>query len=291
MTDPPHAFALCSRRRDGDGGIHKEKNKRSDAGKAHDNPETRLQVACVAWCDAADILVDGSPGGAAFMKGAHKARGCRPGRADLLVLEAGADGTHGLAVELKIGGNGLQSSQVAWLARARLKGWRTEVVRTALDEFCKVVCVHIGGSACDPVDLKHLLILYGRKDAPCADHSTTAFVGRGVTGQWRMRLAYAYGTCADAHAARRAAAPPLSRRRSSRRRSSRRRSSHRGSSHRGSWRAVTRRAATRRAAALAPRTAVAACAVALPTPTTAAEQLLLHQPCTRVEESLGVSDG
>jgi hypothetical protein len=33
------------------------------------------------------------------MKGAHKARGCRPGRADdLLVLEAGADGTHGLAV-------------------------------------------------------------------------------------------------------------------------------------------------------------------------------------------------
>ena len=105
--------------------------------------------------------------------------------------------------------------------------------------------------------------------------------GRGVTGQWRMRLAYAYGTCADAHAARRAAAPPLSRRRSSRR----------GSSHRGSWRAVTRRAATRRAAALAPRTAVAACAVALRTPTTAAEQLLLHQPCTRVEESLGVSDG
>jgi hypothetical protein len=115
--------------------------------------------------------------------------------------------------------------------------------------------------------------------------------GRGVTGQWRMPLAYAYGTCADAHAARRAAAPPLSRRRSSRRRSSRRRSSHRGSSHRGSWRAVTRRAATRRAAALAPRTAVAACAVALRTPTTAAEQLLLHQPCTRVEESLGVSDG
>ena len=155
MTDPPHAFALCSRRRDGDGGIHKEKNKRSDAGKAHDNPETRLQVACVAWCDAADILVDGSPGGAAFMKGAHKARGCRPGRADLLVLEAGADGTHGLAVELKIGGNGLQSSQVAWLARARLKGsgaWgRTEVVRT-LDKFCKVVRARIGGSACDPVD-------------------------------------------------------------------------------------------------------------------------------------------
>ena len=223
MTDPPHAFALCSRRRDGDGGIHKEKNKRSDAGKAHDNPETRLQVACVAWCDAADILVDGSPGGAAFMKGAHKARGCRPGRADLLVLEAGADGTHGLAVELKIGGNGLQSSQVAWLARARLKGWRTEVVRTALDEFCKVVCVHIGGSACDPVDLKHLLILYGRKDAPCADHSTTALRSR-----CDRPMAYASGVCVW-HM--RGCACGSSRRRSS---------------HRGSWRAVTRRAATRR---------------------------------------------
>ncbi|KOO28011.1 hypothetical protein Ctob_007632 [Chrysochromulina tobinii] len=53
---------------DGGGGIHKERKNRSDAGKAHDNPETRLQVACVAWCDAAGILVDGSPGGAAFMR-------------------------------------------------------------------------------------------------------------------------------------------------------------------------------------------------------------------------------
>jgi hypothetical protein len=43
----------------------------------------------------------------------------------------GADGTHGLAVELKVGGNGLLDSQVAWLARAQLKGWRTEVVRSS----------------------------------------------------------------------------------------------------------------------------------------------------------------
>jgi hypothetical protein len=55
-------------------------------------------------------------------------------------------------VELKVGGNGLLDSQVAWLARAKLKGWRTEVVRAAsLDEFCKVVRAHVGGSACDPV--------------------------------------------------------------------------------------------------------------------------------------------
>ena len=59
-----------------------------------------------------------------------------------------------------------------------------------LDEFCKVVCVHIGGSACDPVDLKHLLILYGRKDAPCADHSTTALRSR-----CDRPMAYASGVC------------------------------------------------------------------------------------------------
>ena len=110
---------------------------RSDAGRKHDKPEARLQVACVAWCGAADIFIDGSPGGAAFMKGAHTARGCRPGRADLLVLEAGADGTHGLAVELKIGKKCLQDSQVAWLARARCKGWRTGVARS-LAEFKQI---------------------------------------------------------------------------------------------------------------------------------------------------------
>ena len=56
-------------------------------------------------------------------------------------------------MELKVGGNGLLDSQVAWLARAQLKGWRTEVVRS-LDEFClgSAVRAHVGGSALfDPV--------------------------------------------------------------------------------------------------------------------------------------------
>ena len=59
---------------------------RSDRGKKHNRQETLLQVSCVAWCDANNILVDGSPGGCAFKSGAHKARGCnRPGRPDLFV--------------------------------------------------------------------------------------------------------------------------------------------------------------------------------------------------------------
>jgi hypothetical protein len=142
-------FSSACRPTGGDGGIQKRK-ERSDKGKTHDNPETRLQVSCVNWCDEHDVFVDGSPGGAAFKKGAHVARGCRPGRADLLVLEAGADGTHGLAVELKVGGNGLQDSQVVWLARARRKGWRTGVARSP-EEFIALVREHMGGSKLDPI--------------------------------------------------------------------------------------------------------------------------------------------
>ena len=76
---------------------------RSDKGGSHRRKEAELQVKCVAWCDANDILVVGSPGGAAFQAGAHKARGCnRPGTPDLFILEPGGDGSHGLAVELKV---------------------------------------------------------------------------------------------------------------------------------------------------------------------------------------------
>lgn len=113
-------FVVERRRKQGDGGI--QKPPRSDKGKKHDNPETRLQVSCVNWCDAHDVFVDGSPGGAAFRKGAHSARGCRPGRADLLVLEAGVDGKLGLAVELKVGNNSLQDAHV--------RGWRAPNVRS-----------------------------------------------------------------------------------------------------------------------------------------------------------------
>jgi len=129
------------------------RKRRSDEGGTHEQPESKLQVACVAWAETEDLVVDGSPGGAAFKKGAHKARGCTPGRADLLILEPGGDGSHGLAVELKIGRNGLQDSQREWLARVERKGWRTGVARS-LAEFQALVRAHRlpggAGSASDP---------------------------------------------------------------------------------------------------------------------------------------------
>ena len=116
---------------------------RSDKGGKHQSPESRLQVACVAWCDAKCILVDGSPGGAAYRSGAHKARGCnRPGRPDLFVLEPGGDGSHGLAVELKKGRNVVSEAQQAYLMRLKSIGWRVGVVRE-LAEFIKLVNLHL----------------------------------------------------------------------------------------------------------------------------------------------------
>ena len=112
-------------------------------GKKHKQPESKLQAACAAWAESVDILVDGSPGGAAFRNGSHKARGCLPGRADILVLEMGHDGAPGLAVELKIGAHQPSDVQVKWLQRVRRRMWRTGVVKS-LDEFKQLVREHMG---------------------------------------------------------------------------------------------------------------------------------------------------
>ena len=147
-------MALCVFLRRLNGGVRKE---RKDKGQKHASPEEKVQVACVAWGEEQGLLIDGSPGGAAFRKGAHTAHGCKPGRADLLVLEPGADGSHGLAVELKVvyrngKQNELSDAQAAWLQRARCKGWRTAVAYS-LVEFRAVVRVHMGGSSGAPVGL------------------------------------------------------------------------------------------------------------------------------------------
>ena len=106
------------------------------------------------------MLVDGSPGGAAFRNGAHKSRGFIPGRSDVLVLEPGGDGSHGLAVELKLPGNTLSAEQHAYFARMLARGWRVRVAYS-LEEFVAIVRTHIdmrpvellgSGSVSDPVD-------------------------------------------------------------------------------------------------------------------------------------------
>ena len=122
----------------------RRRRQRSDKGGSHRSTETKLQIACVAWCDANNILVDGSPGGHSFKSGAHKSRGCnRPGRPDLLVLKAGGDGSHGLAVELKVDGNSVSSAQKAYLAKLKAEGWRVGVVRDELADFIKLVRMHM----------------------------------------------------------------------------------------------------------------------------------------------------
>ena len=123
--------------------------RRTDLGKRHKQPESELQVACVAWADAEKLLVVGQAGGAAYLHGgrtakALKAKGVKPGIPDLLILEPGADGTHGLAVELKIGNRGLSAHQCAWFEQAHAKNWRCEEVRS-LARFQAVVREHVTG--------------------------------------------------------------------------------------------------------------------------------------------------
>lgn len=92
------------------------------------------------------LLVCGQAGGARYLHGgrtanAQKAKGVEPGIPDLLVLEPGPDGTHGLAVEFKIGANRLSAEQWAWFQRGRAKRWRCAVVRS-VDEFVALIASH-----------------------------------------------------------------------------------------------------------------------------------------------------
>ena len=85
-----------------------------------------------------------SPAGSALTARLFRAdRGCEPGQPDMLLLEEGADGAVGLAIELKIGDNGLQPAQVRWFARLRARRWRCEVIKS-LDRFQAVVSEHLG---------------------------------------------------------------------------------------------------------------------------------------------------
>jgi len=141
-------------------------HRRKDKGRRHKQPESKLQVLCVNYAKQGGLLVVGSAAGAWYANGAMtamamKARGVESGSPDLLILEAGANGAHGLAIELKIGRNALSDLQRDWFARARVKGWRCEVVRgetpeEGLTAFIRVVCEHLGsspGSSTSPIVL------------------------------------------------------------------------------------------------------------------------------------------
>ena len=65
--------------------------RRKDAGGKHNQPESKLQVACVRWAKEGEGLQVVHPaGGAVYKHGARtaaamKARGCEPGTPDLLI--------------------------------------------------------------------------------------------------------------------------------------------------------------------------------------------------------------
>ena len=121
--------------------------RRCDLGKRHKQPESALQVTCVRLAREQGLLVCGQAGGARYLNGgrtanAQKAKGVDPGIPDLLVLEPGADGTHGLAVEFKVGGNQLSAVQREWFVRGRAKRWRCAVVKS-VEEFISLIGDHM----------------------------------------------------------------------------------------------------------------------------------------------------
>ena len=122
---------------------------RSDKGCRHKNLEPQLQAACTQWARGQGMLIVAQLAGARFLHGgrtwnAMQAKGAEPGVPDLLILEAGADGSHGLAVELKVERNSLSDAQRAWFARARAKGWRCDVANS-VEKFVELVQEHVSG--------------------------------------------------------------------------------------------------------------------------------------------------
>ena len=128
--------------------IAHRRKERSDKGKRHDQPEARLQRACVAYLRQHACLAIGSAAGAKYQFGAKtavamKAKGLDPGQPDLLVLERGVLGEPGLAVEFKIDTNELSPEQRYWFKQLRQRGWRCAEVRTT-DDFHHVLKSHLG---------------------------------------------------------------------------------------------------------------------------------------------------
>ena len=131
------------------GGQHQKNSKvRSDFGGTHKKPEATVQEPCVEWARSRDLLVVGSAV-AQYMGGARawkrlQDKGCEAGVADILILEGGVLGEHGLAVEFKAPGAPPPSDeQAAWLARAESKGWRCAVI-SSVPDFKKLVREYTG---------------------------------------------------------------------------------------------------------------------------------------------------
>ena len=106
---------------------------RSDKGKKHKKPEAKLHEKIIADLESKQLTNYGPPNGAAQMAGnfavgrAMSKRGAHAGMFDILVFSKGADGSVGLAIELKIGRNPLSAAQRLWQQKLQDEGWRCTV--------------------------------------------------------------------------------------------------------------------------------------------------------------------
>ena len=117
-------------------------------------PEAALQRKAVAYLREKQLLHQGSAVGAvlagdpkrrAMQMSAMKAKGCYTGFPDLIIFAPGADGTHALTVELKVGRNSLTAEQGIWKEKLLEAGYAHAVVYT-LEEFTAVVEAHVHGA-------------------------------------------------------------------------------------------------------------------------------------------------
>lgn len=124
------------------------------------HPEDELQKVCVRWFkevgypQLAPLLFH--PNNEPYLGGGKtqaqkvragaraKAMGVTAGVADLILLHPGADGRHGLCVELKSKtGRQTKETQAPWQKAVESQGYRYEICRS-LEQFVDIVRMHLG---------------------------------------------------------------------------------------------------------------------------------------------------
>lgn len=111
--------------------------------------EHRIQCACVRWFryqyPTLAFLLFAIPNGgqrSARTGSRLKDEGVLAGVADMFLSHPGADGSHGLYIEMKAGKNGQTDTQKAFQHSVTAAGYRYEVCRS-LEEFSDAVCRHL----------------------------------------------------------------------------------------------------------------------------------------------------
>lgn len=102
--------------------------RRADYGKTHKQPHKKLVAGAKLHCDNNAILYLNAKSirvPAATRRGGFRFFSTSAlGAPDFIVLEAGADGSHGLAIEFKCGRDYMKDAQLDWFERLKSRGYR-----------------------------------------------------------------------------------------------------------------------------------------------------------------------